>query len=197
MKKLLLTLLVIYSGLLSQAQPFGNEWIDYTQPHYKFKVLDYGFYRIPYSVLIAAIPNIQSVNPAHIALYRNGVAVPVFVSNNTSIGVNDYIDFYGERNDALVDSFYYKTAAHQNNEYANLFTDSSTYYLTLRPNMVNPRYTEVPNNLSNLPPKEAYCWRKPFLQYFIGAYSEGKYYPVGSDEIYKSLYEEGEGFYNS
>lgn len=197
MKRLLLTLLVLYTGLVCRAQPFGNEWIDYTQPHYKFKLLDYGFYRIPYSVLSAAIPNIQSVNPAHLALYRNGVAVPIFVSNNIALGVNDYIDFYGERNDALVDSFYYKTAANQNNEYANLLTDSSTYYLTLRPNLVNPRYIEVPNNLSNLPAKEVYCWRKPFLQYFIGAYSEGKYYSVGSDEIYKSLYEEGEGFVNS
>ena len=33
------------------AQPYGNEWIDYSKPYYKFKIGKTSLYRIPYSVL--------------------------------------------------------------------------------------------------------------------------------------------------
>ncbi len=72
MKKLLLALTYCFSLSLLAAQPFGNEWIDYSQTHYKIKVAANGVYRIPYSTLAAVIPNLGSLNPNSLAVYNNG-----------------------------------------------------------------------------------------------------------------------------
>ena len=54
MKKLFLLLLVCWSCQTILAQPYGNEWIDYSKTYYKLKVAQNGFYRLPYNTLSAA-----------------------------------------------------------------------------------------------------------------------------------------------
>jgi len=193
MKKLIIALTYCFSLSLLAAQPFGNEWIDYSQTHYKIKVATNGVYRIPYSTLAAVIPNLGSLNTNSLAVYNNGRQVPIYVSNNLSLGVNDYIDFYGERNTAEPDSFLYTSGADQPNPNYNLHTDTAIYFLTIRTNATNKRLTEINNALINLPPKEPYYLNR-ITNYANNGFNQGKYYNAGADELYKSTYEVGEGY---
>lgn len=196
MKKLLLlaTLFAVFS--LAKAQPYGNEWIDYSVTHYKIKVAKDGIYRIPYATLSSVIPNLGSVNASSFALYHNGQAVPLYISSTGSLSSSDYIEFYGQRNIGDIDSFLYKNGAAQPHPYYSLYTDTSVYFLAIKPNSNTPRYVELTNNLANVPPKETY-FMHTVRQIFANRYYEGKYYSVGTDEVYKSTFEDGEGFVNS
>lgn len=193
MKKILLSLFVLYASVNAWAQPFGNEWIDYNQVHYRIKVVNDGLYRIPYSVLAANIPNITSLNPAFLAMYHNGNQVPIYVSATGNFTPNDYIEFYGKRNIGDVDTFLYKSASEQAHPYHSLFTDTAIYFLTIRPSGNNARIVLTPNILTNLPPKEEFYMATQRLVNRNRFYS-GKYYSVGSDEVHKSLFETGEGY---
>lgn len=201
MKKLLLALLLFVSDFVLQAQTYGNEWIDYSRVHYKIKVTQDGFYRVPYATLAATIPNVGAINPNNLVLYHNGQKVPIYITNTTSLGPSDYIEFYGKKNIGDVDSMLYSSGSKQSHVYHSLFTDTSVYFLTTNGQTNNPRFAEVSNNLSNLPPKEEYIMAQSRLVLAnpssSNSYMSGKYYSVGSSEVYKSTFEDGEGFTNN
>ena len=69
MRKFLLILFLSFTALWVQAQPFNNEWIDYTKTYYKFKVGRTGLYRINQNSLPAALKNIPA---EQFQLWRNG-----------------------------------------------------------------------------------------------------------------------------
>lgn len=73
MKRSLLIITFILTSLAAtlRAQPYGNEWIDYTQEHYKISITADGMYRIPYSTLNAAIPNLSALNVGSFIMYHN------------------------------------------------------------------------------------------------------------------------------
>lgn len=194
MKKLLLAVALFSSvcGLL-RAQPYGNEWIDYSQTHYKIKVAKDGIYRIPYAALSAVFPNLGSVNAGSFVMYHNGQAVPIRITSNTTLGPSDYIEFYGRKNIGDVDSFLYKTADIQPHPYYSLYTDTAVYFLTVKTGSGNPRYTNTQNSLVALPAKQDY-FMHIVRSVYTGRYYEGKYYNVSGEEVYKSNFEDGEGF---
>ncbi len=195
MKKNLLLLVFISFGFALRAQTYGNEWIDYSQMHYKVKVAADGIYRINASTL-AAYLSLGSLNTSSFAMYHNGQAVPLYISSSSTLGPNDYIEFYGVKNIGDVDSFLYRNDSMQTHPYYSLFNDTSTYYLTIRTSGVNPRYSEALNNLSSLPPKETYFTHISRQVYTIG-YIAGKYYLVGNDQVFKSTFDYGEGYTNN
>ncbi len=195
MKKFLLLFCFISSLFIAKAQPFGNEWIDPLQRHYKIEVSQDGIYRIPFSTLNNSIPNFSSLNQNTLVLYHNGEKVPLYVSTtNTTLGTNDYIEFYGKRNTGHIDSLLYRSADDQINPTYSLFTNTSVYYLTTNNLPNNPRLRDTPNVLSNLPPKEDYFMYLSQVNYPNGMYYAGKYYSVGATETYKSIYDVGEGY---
>lgn len=196
MKKLLLAISLLAFLKPLVAQPYGNEWIDPSRTHYKIKTETDGIHRINYSTLAAAIPNLGSLNPQNLVMYHNGQAVPIYVSTNTTFGPDDYIEFFGRTNRGFIDSLLYRSAEHQINPFFSLFTDTSAFYLTTNNLLNNPRFTVVPNDLTNLPPKENYFMAFVRLNYPCGAHYPGKYTMAGTNELYKSLFDEGEGFAN-
>jgi hypothetical protein len=193
MKKTLLALLFITLQIASRGQTFGNEWINYSETHYKIQVPADGLYRIPYSTLNAAIPNLSAINVSSFVLYHNGQPVPIYVSAATTMGINDYIDFYGKKNIGDVDSILYKNGSYQPHPYYSLFNDTSIYYLTVRTNQGNPRFTPVVNNLSNPPAAETY-FIYASRQILTSQNIQGAYYLAGTDETFKSLFDYGEGY---
>lgn len=175
------------------AQQYGNEWIDYSRTHFKIKVWQDGIYRIPYSTLVAAIPGISSINPANLVMFHNGQQVPIYISNNTSIGAGDYIEFFGVQNRGEVDSLLYVPRGSQPHPYMSLFSDTSVYFLTTSASQNNRRLEPIANDLTNLPPKENYFFHVA-RRVFLDGFFEGKVYYAGQDELSKSLFEEGEGW---
>ena len=51
MKKLYLILLTLIPFVYAWSQPYGNEWIDYSQKFYGFKIVQNGLYKIDYATL--------------------------------------------------------------------------------------------------------------------------------------------------
>src|ERR1017187_8468735 len=103
MKKNLLLLFLLALQVVSKAQPYGSEWINYSQEYYKILVPTDGIYHIPASTLQPYIPGFLSITSSQFAIYHNGQQVPIYVANN-----NAYIEFYGKHNIGDVDSFLYK-----------------------------------------------------------------------------------------
>ena len=79
MKKLLLGLSLIYSCLgFSQ---YGNEWIDYGQKYYSFKVPQDGIYKLDYNLLTSAnvsIP-VSTINPFGLKEEVMEVLIPAII----------------------------------------------------------------------------------------------------------------------
>ena len=198
MKKNLLIAICIVLASVSRlfAQLYGNEWIDYSQQHYKIKVAADGIYRIPYSTLNTAIPNVGSLSTSSFVLYHNGQAVPIYVSSNSTFGSNDYIEFYGKKNIGDVDSALYANDSLQPHTYYSLFNDTSIYYLTIKTNGGNARYTPVTNDLTNPPSPEPY-FMFASRQVYTGLNIQGIQYYAGTDQAFKSTFDYGEGYGNA
>ncbi|MCS6935530.1 MAG: C25 family cysteine peptidase [Chitinophagales bacterium] len=188
---------VLLSALLVRAQPYGNEWVDYNAVYYKIQVSADGFYRIPQTTLASYIPSINNVPASEWALYYRGQQVPIYVSySGSNFTVNDYIEFYGVANRGDIDSLLYPSASMQSNPYYSLFTDVSTYYLTRKAGGSNLRFVNTPNNINNPPPKENYYMHR-VIDVKSGTFFPGRSYLAGGKEVFKSTFEEGEGYVNS
>lgn len=189
----LLALLVCSYAI--QAQPYGNEWIDFSKTYYKFKTGAEGIYRIPKASLDAAgIPT--ATNGAAFVLFRNGVEIPLFVTTASSFGSNDYIEFWGQPSDGNLDATLFTPISLQPNNRISLFSDSTAYFLTYDNGSNHLRYQNVANNIPPSPPAPpAFCTAKEGV-YYKNTFMNGK--PINSQEqIYLSLFDIGEGFVNT
>lgn len=180
-KKIIYIISFLLFAHISQtdAQIYGNEWINYSQSYYKFKVYEDGIYRIPVSALNAAgLPT--NVSGAHLQLFRDGVEQPIFVSTNAVLLGTDYILFYGQKADGQLDKRLYQDTTLQLNPAQNLLSDTAFYFITYNTNAGHLRYASIPNTLTSLPAKEAFCWKKQEVNYrntFVSGPSaaEGQY----------------------
>ena len=77
MRKIITLCFILVAGC-AIAQPYNNEWIDYSKTYYKFKVNADGLYRIPASVLAGA--GLNAADAKDFQLFRNGVEVPIYTS---------------------------------------------------------------------------------------------------------------------
>ena len=73
------------------AQPYGNEWIDYSKTYYKFYSDYTGLLRIPYETLSATDITLEAEG---LHLYNRGEEIPIWVSSNGTLQEGDYIEFY-------------------------------------------------------------------------------------------------------
>ncbi len=163
---LILTLALISVTLSKTAQAqqvYGNEWIKYNQTYYKIKVITTGIYRLDYNYLNSL--GLAGVNPRDFQLYRRGQEVPIYVSGESDgkLDAQDYIEFFGERNDGALDRKQYKNPAYQVHQLSSMYTDTATYFLTFsstggkRMREVNPVVngkTPEPYHL-----QKSYYWR--------------------------------------
>ena len=197
MRRHLLIITYLLIGFVSQlqAQTYGNEWIDYTQEHYKISVGADGIYRIPLSTLTAN--SLGSISPTDFIMWHNGQIVPIFVS--TTNGAIDFIEFFGKKNIGDVDSTLYANDSLQPHIYYSLFTDTSIYYLTVNTTGAGGPlrfFTPKTNDLLNAPNPEPYfmCVNR---QLNTGLNIQGQQYYAGTDQAFKSTFDWGEGYGNS
>lgn len=194
-KKYILFLLVLCSYVLSKAQIFGNEWIQYNQTYYKFGVFRDDIYRIPISSL-SALGMPSSVTGDNLQVWRDGQEIPIFVSTSGVLGGSDFIEFYGEKANGAVDIPLFKNPASQVNPGQNLLSDTAYYFVTFNTATNHKRFTPRMNDFTSLPVKESYFWDKSRTN-FKGSFAAGPsyYYPT-TPLIYlnSSQYEDGEGY---
>ena len=189
MKKIFtLLLLLIQLGLF--AQTYNNEWIDFNKTYYKFKVGADGLYRIPQSVLAAA--GLGSTPVQNFQLFRNGAEIPIYTSvASGTLGVNDYIEFWGRMNDGKADKPLYRNPAYQHTEKWSLQTDTAVYFLTVNSTGATFHFTNATNDTTgNILPVEPYFMHKA-ADYFKSQLNPG-YAQVLEQYIYSSSYDLGE-----
>ena len=147
MRKIFTLCLILIAGS-AIAQPYNNEWIDYSKTYYKFKVTADGLYRIPAAVLAGA--GLSAADAKDFQLFRNGVEVPVYTSVSSGpLSPTDYIEFWGQMNDGKADKPLYRNPAYQHTDKWSLQSDTAVYFLTLNPSGISFHYNNVPNDTTS------------------------------------------------
>lgn len=174
MRNKILLIILIFTGFVVSkldAQTYGNEWINYNQTYYKFRVYKDSIYRIPVSSLTAlGLPS--TVNGANLQMFRDGQEIPIYVSTSSVLTSIDYIEFFGEKANGKVDLPLYKNSNLQLNSDINLVSDTAYYFITYNALSTNKRFSFRLNNLVSPPVKESYFWNKQRINY-RGEYSAG------------------------
>ncbi|MGB8191940.1 MAG: hypothetical protein WCF67_08480, partial [Chitinophagaceae bacterium] len=191
--KRIFTLLLLCMPAAIMAQQYNNEWINFNQTYYKFKVGATGIYRIPQSVLSTA--GLGGTPAQQFQLWKNGQQVPIYSTVATgTMGASDYLEFWAEANDGKADKPLYRDPGFQHTDKISLQTDTAVYFLTASA-AGGLRYAQVTNNVAgNLLPAE------PWFLHTEGSYFRAKANPgfaaVVGEYVYSSSYDKGE-FYSS
>jgi hypothetical protein len=194
MKKVLLTQLIVLTGLFATAQifPFNNEWIDYSKTYYKFKVGKTGVYRIQQTTLAAA--GIGSTPAEHFQLWRNGREVPIYTSVPAGpLGGGDYIEFWGEMNDGKPDSTLHRDRNAILSDKYSFQTDTAVFFLTINNAGGNLRLQNTLNNVAGnvLPPEPYFMFTEG--KYYKDYLNPGYYIDAG-EYVHSSSYDRGESW---
>lgn len=173
MKKLYLFLL-LFAPLILNAQVTENNWINYNQQYFKVKVWQDGIYRIKYQTLVFSGVPLSTIDPRKMQLFKDGVEQHIYVEGESdgSFGANDFIEFYGKKNDGSLDKKLYSDPNWQANPNYSLFTDTAVYFLTWSPSVNGKRLT-VQNN-TNFSAYSPASWftKESYIEQFSG-YNRG------------------------
>jgi hypothetical protein len=184
------TILILLFGLGASAQSYNNEWINFSNTYYKFKVGASGVYRIPQSVLAGA--GMGSVPVQNFQLFRNGREVPIYTTvSSGTLGSGDYIEFWGQMNDGVPDAPLYRNPIFQHTQHSSLETDTAVYFLTVNPTGSTFHYVNTANN-----PASSALPVEPYFMYTAGTYYHSQINPgfaqVVGEALYSSAYDQGE-----
>ena len=190
MNKIFTWLVLMTLGITAAAQQYNNEWINYNQTYYKFKVGSAGVYRLPKTLLDNA--GIGNTPVEFFELYRNGKHVPFYSSVPSGVlPVNGYIEFYGVPNDGETDRKMYRDTSDQHTTKTSLLTDTSVYFLSINTNQSGLKFATVINDAAGS--------MLPVEPYFI--HTAGNYYrerinlgkaAVVGEYVFSSAYDKGE-----
>src|SRR5579871_3179462 len=130
--RLLVFLVIAFAPFAALAQ-FSNSWINFSQPYFKIPVSKDGIYRLTYADLQAAGLQVGAIDPRTIQLYHRGKEQAIYVrgQGDGKFGPNEYIEFFGQRNDGTLDSSLYMPSSLQPHKYYNLYSDTTAYFLTV------------------------------------------------------------------
>lgn len=190
--KLKLTLLLFFLfPILVSAQIAGNEWINYGQSYYRFKIHSTGIYRISYEALTNSGLAIDQLNPKNFQVFGKESEIPLYIKGEEdgSFDEEDYIEFFAQANDGWLDADLFEDPEKQLNPLYSLINDTLNYYLTWNTSVSNQRIQpETSQNFGSYP-TSPYCWAT-VSEVFNAGYSHGK--RAGS--ILNPNYNDGEGY---
>ncbi len=131
MLRLAAILLFILVSLNAFPQNSTNDWIDYSAPYFKIPVAQNSIYKVSYNDLLQAGFPVHS-DPRNYRMFHRGVeqAISIPGQDDGAFDIGDYLLFYGQRNDGALDQGLYGDPADQPHKYYNLFSDSTSYFLT-------------------------------------------------------------------
>ncbi len=179
---LVLAFLNTWFCLPSFSQPYGNEWIDYSQPYFRFSVAQSGVYRLSYATIDQAVQpfgiSASNIPVDHFQVWGRGEEQYLHIETGPDgvFNAGDFLEFYARRNDGWFDQDLYENPSDQINLLTSLYTDTASYYLTWNASG-NGRRMTLENNISfqgysPLP----YVWSETTQHYaetFLGGYRYG------------------------
>jgi hypothetical protein len=134
---------LIFCILIStaNAQQYGNEWINYSQKYYSFKIWQDGVYRIDSLTLANAGIDLSTVSPQNFQLFGREKQQAIYISGEADgvFNAGDYIEFLGLKNDGWLDSVVYGGTEPMPDQYYSLYNDTIRYYLTFNALTTNLR----------------------------------------------------------
>jgi hypothetical protein len=169
--------LLIFSVLSLQATAQRNQWIRFDQEYFKIPTAQDAIYRLTYDDLQNAGFPVTSVDPRALQLFHRGAEVDILVvgQEDGSFDPGDFLEFYGRRNDGTLDTELYSSPPDQPHTYYNLYSDTTSYFLTYNPAMTpsSRRMAIIQEpNTDGLPP-EAYHFDEKLLV-LTDSYSAGE-----------------------
>lgn len=127
-------LIFIWFFLLVSTVGFAQStWIDFDQAYFKVATSEDGIHRITFTTLSASGINPSSIDPRNIRMFHRGQEVAIYVQGeqNGRFDPNDFIDFYGKRNDGELDKKLFPNPAHVGNIMYNQHNDSTAFFSPL------------------------------------------------------------------
>ncbi|MFM8710422.1 MAG: hypothetical protein ACKOC7_04010, partial [Sphingomonadales bacterium] len=173
------------------AQPFQNEWINYSLTYQKFKIAQTGLYRINQSAL--ASMGWGQVPVEQFVLWRNGAQVPLYTSSATGpLPPNGFIEFWAEANDGKPDQRLYRDADHQLNDTWSLYSDSASFFLTPDASVTPQRLQTTANLITpGLTPLSYFIYRTG--SNYRDRINEG-FAQIAGGYLHSSAFDQGEGW---
>jgi hypothetical protein len=174
------------------AQTYGNEWINYNQQYFKFKVWQDGIYRLDYETLANNGVPMADFTAANIQLFGREKEIPIYVvdGGDNQLNPGDYILFYAQKNDGWIDSLLYQNPTDIANPKYSLYNDTIQYFFTWNGSSNNLRFSfENDVNFSSYTP--APYWMYLLESNYNNFYLEGKRDVNGASV---SRFEPGEGY---
>jgi hypothetical protein len=189
------TLLLLLSLPSIGLAQYSNSWVSYNQPYYKISVATTGIYRLSYDQLQQAGVPVGNIDPRLLQVYHRGVEQAIYFKHDQSPADNkfdsdEYLEFYGQRNDGELDSKLYQPASAQPHKYYNLFSDSSAYFLTVNPLPVQGKRMEVFDQVNTGLSKEQVQTGEQ-LRVYSSEYSQGY---IETTYVVQSYFDQGEGW---
>jgi len=197
-KKLIHSLLFFFTGLLSLAQNYSNEWINFSNKYYKFPIHKTGFYRIDSLVLAKSGLNLSSINPKNFQLFLNGVEHALYIKGEADnvLNASDYIEFFAEKLDGRFDSTIYNGISYLPNPYVSLFSDTISAFLTWNSSVANKRITFETDTASSTYSPAAYFYNESIFSLELDYNPVGEYAYGASDPHYTQAEGYGKAFNN-
>lgn len=162
MKKLLFFLLIFsFSPVFGQI--YGNEWIDYNQSYYSFKVTKTGVHKLDFNTLAAAGVPTSLFNSQNIQVFGRQKEIPIHVvdGGDNAMNAGDYILFYAEKNDGWLDSTLYDDPTTIGNPSYSLYNDTIHYFFSWNNQTNNLRFAiENDVNYSSIANPASYWFAK-------------------------------------
>jgi hypothetical protein len=192
MKKTLLFLAFSLSFGLVIAQTYGNEWINYNQQYFSFKVAQNRPYRISHTVLSQAGIPVDVLSTGQYRIYGKEREVPIWINDanqNGFIDENEFIEFYAERNTGWLDSLLYENPEGIANAAFSLYSDTLTYFLTWSNDNNGLRFQVETDVAYTSYPSAPYLMHRVIID-LNAQYYEGPRVTGGSS----SFFNEGEGW---
>ncbi len=177
----------VFNGAIAQ---HPNQWINFQQDYFRIPVARDGIYRIGSEQLLENGFPAGSVDPAMIRVFHRGIEQAIFVAGDSdgSFDSDDYIEFFGRKNDASSDANLYPDGVSQHNPYHAIFTDTTIYFLTVGPG-AGKRMAYFENYNGAAPLATFHIDEKRLIFGDQYAYGEGD-----RDEVFSSAFETGEGW---
>lgn len=190
-----LVLFFLLMGHLLLGQQLGNEWINYDQSYFKIKTGTDDVHRITYQALVDAGFDVSSISPAQLQLFHRGeeVAIRTVGMDDASFDADDYIEFWGRKNDGTQDTELFYRPQHQIHKFYNMFSDTTAFFLTV--GEAQGKRMQVENISPSGLPSITYH-KENILQVRSEVFSFGQYYPIGNPtgEVKRSYYDVGQMF---
>ncbi|MEH0155508.1 C25 family cysteine peptidase [Limibacter armeniacum] len=204
MRYILVFILLTFSYLHSFAQSaseFKNSWIKDDQKYFKLKVSENGVYRVTYDELKSAgFPVLTAKFNEH-QMYWRGLEVAILVHDDDGDNfwdAGDYIEFYGQKNEGFLDKELFQSGGgNSTNPYESLYGDATYYFLTVEPNLTQPKRIQTAQvSESGLGVVTEVYRRKLFSYKDNFSYGEPAYIDFERDKehIYNSSYNSVKGY---